>query len=106
MGNNIYKSLKLNNFHTLENLTVIGIDEDGLLNVIDNDGKYFRLDTMGEKPPILVENIDVEEVLRSEEPDTEEKNETKKKKPHGWALRSVYIDDDGNTYHKGVLQSK
>jgi hypothetical protein len=98
--NKFIKALLLNGYKMdeISKMTIIGVDEEKLVNIIDESGKYYRLDPNGISEPLLVENINIQDVIDSEE--------EKSKKPRGWALYSVFVDEEGNVYHKGVIQSE
>ena len=50
MSKNKYiKTLLLNGFDKIDECTVIGLDEDHLVNIIDENGDYYRLTHMQRK---------------------------------------------------------
>ena len=96
--NKAHRLLVMNGFdiHT----EIIKLLPDSL--IIENEGKTLQVTDKGviDITPIKieeeVEEIEIEEPIEIDPKDI--------KKPRGWHLKYVFVDSEGNVYHKGKIQ--
>ena len=63
--------------------------------LVEIEGKKYKL--TGTKKELISEEIVKEKPYQNI-------TKTKTPKPRGWHFRPVYVDSEGNVYHKGVIQ--
>ena len=69
------------------------LDVSGGIVLVEIEGKKYRINGTNKELISEVEEKPYQNVAKTETP-----------KPRGWHFRPVYVDSEGNVYHKGVLQ--
>jgi len=79
----VYRLLEIHGF-AYNDVTITSINEDGTINIVDKDGVEYKIDG--------AEMVMVKDKLSNIW------------RPRGWSLKKVFVDNDGNVFHKGVEQ--
>lgn len=120
MAKKLLKTLHANGYTDLNKITILGVI-DGKLHIVDENKDHYHLSLTAEYAPIKLNSEEIiEDIVKIDEEilsqlDPEEREEVKNivknivkpvgHLPRGWALRSIFIDELGNVFYKGVHQS-
>lgn len=120
MAKKLLRTLYANGYTNLNKITILGVI-DGKLHIVDENKDHYHLSLTASHKPIKLNDEEIiedivkidEEVLNQLDPEEREEVENIVKNvvkpighlPRGWALRSVFIDEGGNVFYKGIHQS-